>query len=248
MTIDELNRIKETYIDERKRELEQGVVIVDSPHGTCGIAAWEPEHFHGPQDEIAPWVREREAAHTDARDSAVCEPMITVQYPGRSRSSTDLSTRGRPVRSLYSHVSVADTRKRNTPSAGIRKTAEARGGRMISSVSKIAYCASSTSNSAGTSMCARSLQKALDEMGYGGPESGSWRRSACSPVTRDLPSCYLPGGKVFQVLTEDRFAENLKGIPGLASAPPPPRCSTIPAPTGRSGIENLDFLCETEAR
>ncbi|MGV8082009.1 MAG: hypothetical protein AB2L22_18375 [Syntrophales bacterium] len=53
MTIDELSRIKETYIDERKRELEQGVVIVDVHMGTCGIAAGSRNIFTALHDEIA---------------------------------------------------------------------------------------------------------------------------------------------------------------------------------------------------
>ncbi|HQK49345.1 MAG TPA: (2Fe-2S) ferredoxin domain-containing protein, partial [Syntrophales bacterium] len=52
MTIDELNEIKGSYIDQRKRELEEGVVTVDVHMGTCGIAAGARGVFSALQGEI----------------------------------------------------------------------------------------------------------------------------------------------------------------------------------------------------
>ena len=114
---------------------------------------------------------------------------------------------------------------------------------MISPVSKIAYCASRTCRFRKPIDVRALLEKGLDELGY--------RDRIGLVETECLISCFqgpsimlLPGGKVFQVLSEERFTETLKGLisePQLPTLPPPgePRIEQdIP------GIEHIDFFAK----
>jgi len=105
MTIDELSRIKETYIDERKRELEQGVVIVDVHMGTCGIAAGSRNIFTALHDEIARLgCADVKLRITGCAGLCSMEPMITVQYPGQAPVKYGRLDAGKAREILYSHV------------------------------------------------------------------------------------------------------------------------------------------------
>lgn len=99
MTIKELNKIKETYIDERKREIEEGVATVDVHMGTCGIAAGARGVFAALQEEIERLgVDHVKLRVTGCAGLCSMEPMITVHLPGQT-----------PVK--YGKLDVAKTRE-----------------------------------------------------------------------------------------------------------------------------------------
>jgi len=83
MTFQELKEIKDRYIDDRKKEQDSGVIVVDVHMGTCGIAA-------GARDIFQVLEREKERLNLDhlrlrvTGCAGLCsmEPMITVQRPG----------------------------------------------------------------------------------------------------------------------------------------------------------------------
>jgi len=83
MTIKELSEIKETYIGERKKELEEGVVTVDVHMGTCGIAAGGRNVFSALQGEMVWLVVDNVMLRvTGCSGRCSMEPMITVHLPG----------------------------------------------------------------------------------------------------------------------------------------------------------------------
>jgi NADP-reducing hydrogenase subunit HndB len=85
MTMDELKQIKESYIDERRKEIEDGYVSVDVHMGTCGIAAGAKKIYQAILAEM------EKAAVTNVKlkitgCAGLCsmEPMMTVLIPGSS--------------------------------------------------------------------------------------------------------------------------------------------------------------------
>ena len=114
---------------------------------------------------------------------------------------------------------------------------------MISSVSKIAYCASRSCKFRKPIDVRALLQKALDELGY--------RDRIGLVETECLISCYqgpsimfLPGGKVFQVLSEEHFTETLKGFFASLQHPTSPLLSEPRTEKEIPGIEHLDFFAK----
>jgi (2Fe-2S) ferredoxin len=84
MTIEELKEIKINYINERKKEVEQGIVIVDVHMGTCGIAAGSQNIISALQDEIKRLgCTNVKLRITGCAGLCSMEPMITVQFPGQ---------------------------------------------------------------------------------------------------------------------------------------------------------------------
>ena len=85
MTMEELKQIKESYIGERRKEIEEGYVSVDVHMGTCGIAAGAKNIYLTLLEEMG------KAAVTNVKlkitgCAGLCsmEPMITVLIPGQS--------------------------------------------------------------------------------------------------------------------------------------------------------------------
>jgi len=114
---------------------------------------------------------------------------------------------------------------------------------MISSVSRIAYCRGSDCKFRRHIDVRSLLQKALDEMGY--------RDRIGLVETECLISCYqgpsimfLPGGKVFQVLTEEHFTEDLKGFMASLQHPTSPLLNEPRSDREIPGIEHLDFFAK----
>ena len=105
MTIKELSEIKETYIEERKRELVEGVVTVDVHMGTCGIAAGARGIFSALQDEIERLgVDHVKLRVTGCAGLCSMEPMITVHLPGQAPVKYGKLDAAKTREIFYSHV------------------------------------------------------------------------------------------------------------------------------------------------
>lgn len=105
MTIKELEKIKETYIDERKREVEEGVVTVDVHMGTCGIAAGARGVFAALQGEIERLgVSNVKLRVTGCAGLCSMEPMITVHLPGQTPVKYGKLDDSRTREVFYSHI------------------------------------------------------------------------------------------------------------------------------------------------
>ena len=105
MTIDELNEIKGSYIDQRKRELEEGVVTVDVHMGTCGIAAGARGVFSALQGEIERLeMKTVKLRVTGCAGLCSMEPMITVQLPGQAPVKYGRLDAAKTREIFYSHV------------------------------------------------------------------------------------------------------------------------------------------------
>jgi len=105
MTIDELNEIKGSYIDQRKRELEEGVVSVDVHMGTCGIAAGARGVFSALQGEIERLeMKTVKLRVTGCAGLCSMEPMITVHLPGQAPVKYGKLDAAKAREIFYSHV------------------------------------------------------------------------------------------------------------------------------------------------
>jgi len=105
MTIKELEKIKETYIDERKREVEEGVITVDVHMGTCGIAAGARGVFAALQGEIERLgVSNVKLRVTGCAGLCSMEPMITVHLPGQTPVKYGKLDDSRTREVFYSHI------------------------------------------------------------------------------------------------------------------------------------------------
>jgi len=105
MTIKELSEIKESYIDERKRELEEGVATVDVHMGTCGIAAGGRNVFSALQGEIERLgVENVKLRVTGCAGLCSMEPMITVHLPGQAPVKYGKLDAAKTREIFYSHI------------------------------------------------------------------------------------------------------------------------------------------------
>lgn len=105
MTIKELSEIKEAYIGERKKELEEGVATVDVHMGTCGIAAGARGIFSALQDEIERLgVDHVKLRVTGCAGLCSMEPMITVHLPGQAPVKYGKLDAAKTREIFYSHV------------------------------------------------------------------------------------------------------------------------------------------------
>jgi len=105
MTIDELNEIKGSYIDQRKRELEEGVVTVDVHMGTCGIAAGARGVFSALQGEIERLeMKTVKLRVTGCAGLCSMEPMITVHLPGQAPVKYGKLDAAKTREIFYSHI------------------------------------------------------------------------------------------------------------------------------------------------
>lgn len=112
---------------------------------------------------------------------------------------------------------------------------------MISSVSKIAYCASKACKFRKDLDVRGLLEKMLDELGY---------RNRISLVeTECLISCYqgpsimfLPGGKVFKLTSDANFTETIKELADSLKHPTSPLLNEPRVEDKIPGIEHVDFF------
>lgn len=105
MTINELNEIREAYIDKRKEELEEGVVSVDVHMGTCGIAAGARNVFSALQDEMTRLgIANVKLRVTGCAGLCSMEPMITVQLPGQAPVKYGKLDQVKTREIFYSHI------------------------------------------------------------------------------------------------------------------------------------------------
>jgi len=114
---------------------------------------------------------------------------------------------------------------------------------MISSVSKIAYCASRRCKFRKPIDVRSLLEKALDELGYRG-RIGLVETECLISCFQGPSSMFLPGGKVFQVLSEEHFTETLKGFFASLQHPTSPLLSEPRTEKDIPGIEHLDFFAK----
>jgi len=114
---------------------------------------------------------------------------------------------------------------------------------MISSVSRIAYCASSKCKFRKHIDMKALLKKSLHELGYG--ERIPLVETDCLISCYQGPSImFLPGGKVFQVLSEENFTETLKGLFSSLQHPTSPLLSEPRTAKEIPGIESVDFFAK----
>jgi len=114
---------------------------------------------------------------------------------------------------------------------------------MIASVSRIAYCASSKCKFRKHIDMKELLKKTLDELGYG--ERIPLVETECLISCHQGPSImFLPGGKVFQVRTEENFTETLKGFFSALQHPTSPLLSEPRTAKEIPGIEHVDFFAK----
>jgi len=104
MTIKELNEIKESYIDERKKELEEGVATVDVHMGTCGIAAGARDTMHAIINELH--ARDIEANIKTVGCIGMCarEPLVDIEQAGQPRVTYGNITADRVSRLIEEHL------------------------------------------------------------------------------------------------------------------------------------------------
>ena len=114
---------------------------------------------------------------------------------------------------------------------------------MISSVSKIAYCASRKCKFRKPIDVRSLLEKALDELGYRG-RIGLVETECLISCFQGPSIMFLPGGKVFQVLSEEHFTETLKGFFASLQHPTSPLLSEPRTEKEIPGIEHLDFFAK----
>jgi NADP-reducing hydrogenase subunit HndB len=105
MTMEELKQIKESYIDERRKENEEGYISVDVHMGTCGIAAGARGIHQTLLEEM------EKAAVTNVKMkitgcAGLCsmEPMITVLIPGASPVKYGKLDAKKVREIFYSHI------------------------------------------------------------------------------------------------------------------------------------------------
>jgi len=114
---------------------------------------------------------------------------------------------------------------------------------MISSVSKIAYCASRKCKFRKPIDVRSLLERALDELGYRG-RIGLVETDCLISCFQGPSIMFLPGGKVFQVLSEEHFTETLKGFFASLQHPTSPLLSEPRTEKEIPGIEHLDFFAK----
>lgn len=105
MTAEELKKIKDSYIDERMKEIEEGYVQVDVHMGTCGIASGARSIHQAILEEI----EKSGAANvrikiTGCAGLCSMEPMITVLLPGRSPVKYGKLDEKKVREIFYSHI------------------------------------------------------------------------------------------------------------------------------------------------
>lgn len=105
MTIKELKEIKEACIDERKKELGEGVITADVHMGTCGIAAGARDVFSALQGEMERLdIANVRLRVTGCAGLCSMEPMITVHLPGQAPVKYGKLDASRAREVFYSHI------------------------------------------------------------------------------------------------------------------------------------------------
>jgi len=105
MSGEELKKIKDEYIEERKREAKSGIVNVVVHMGTCGISAGARNVF----DVLLEEIEKVDAKHIKLKTTGcagLCssEPMITVETPGHAVVLYGDLDAKKAVEIFYSHV------------------------------------------------------------------------------------------------------------------------------------------------
>jgi NADH:ubiquinone oxidoreductase subunit F (NADH-binding)/NAD-dependent dihydropyrimidine dehydrogenase PreA subunit len=114
---------------------------------------------------------------------------------------------------------------------------------MIYSVSKIAYCASDKCKFRKHIDVKALLTKSLGELGLG--DRIPLVETECLISCSQGPSVmFLPGGKVFQILTEENFTDTLKGFFASLQHPTSPLFIEPRTEKEIPGIEHVDFFAK----
>jgi NADP-reducing hydrogenase subunit HndB len=122
MSGEELENIKQTYIEERKQEARQGVVNVIVHMGTCGISAGARGVF----DALVAELGKLNLAHIKLRTTGcagLCsmEPMITIELPGYSPVRYGNLNARKAVEVFYSHALGGQIKTEYAISAGLER-------------------------------------------------------------------------------------------------------------------------------
>ncbi|MBW2562129.1 MAG: (2Fe-2S) ferredoxin domain-containing protein [Deltaproteobacteria bacterium] len=105
MSGEELIKIKDEYIEERKREAQNGFVSVVVHMGTCGISAGARDVF----DVLLKEIEKLDVKHIKLKTTGcagLCssEPMVTVETPGHAVVRYGDLDAKKAVEIFYSHV------------------------------------------------------------------------------------------------------------------------------------------------
>jgi NADP-reducing hydrogenase subunit HndB len=122
MSGEELERIKETYIEERKQEAQQGVVNIIVHMGTCGISAGARGIFDALMTELG----KVDLSHIKIRTTGcagLCssEPMITIELPGQIPVRYGNLDNKKVIEIFYSHALAGHIKTEYAISTGLER-------------------------------------------------------------------------------------------------------------------------------
>jgi len=122
MSGEELENIKQTYIEERKQEARQGVVNVIVHMGTCGISAGARGVF----DALVAELGKLNLAHIKLKTTGcagLCsmEPMITIELPGHSPVRYGNLNAKKAIEVFYSHALGGQIKTEYAISVGLER-------------------------------------------------------------------------------------------------------------------------------
>jgi NADP-reducing hydrogenase subunit HndB len=122
MTMNELKKIKENYIDNRRRDVAEGTVFVDVHMGTCGIAAGAQSIHQAILGEIEKSAAEHVRLKiTGCAGLCSMEPMITVWHPGQSPVKYGNLNNDKVQEIFYSHILGGHPKVEYAISQGLEK-------------------------------------------------------------------------------------------------------------------------------
>jgi NADP-reducing hydrogenase subunit HndB len=122
MSGEELERIKEKYIEERKQEAQQGVVNIIVHMGTCGISAGARSIF----DALMRELEKVGLSHIKIRTTGcagLCssEPMITIEIPGQIPVRYGNLDSKKVIEIFYSHALAGHIKTEYAISTGLER-------------------------------------------------------------------------------------------------------------------------------
>ena len=122
MSGEELERIKEIYIEERKQEAQQGVVNIIVHMGTCGISAGARGIF----DALMAELEKVDLSHIKIRTTGcagLCsrEPMITIEIPDQIPVRYGNLDVKKVIEIFYSHALAGHIKTEYAISTGLER-------------------------------------------------------------------------------------------------------------------------------
>ena len=122
MTVNELVKIKNAYVDEMTKEAKNGVVCVDIHMGTCGIAAGAQTIFNVIQKEMEKLeTKNIKLRSTGCAGLCSMEPLMTVYVPGQSPVKYGHLNAKKALEIFYSHILAGRAKTEYALSRGLEK-------------------------------------------------------------------------------------------------------------------------------